>query len=210
VANPAISFEVTATCLLDGIEYRDSLSDTNLGPLTQDETDRLRQEYSDYNIPVPARSEVVPSLGAGYNDGNYNVQLSVGLPAHYDAILAAYHGRPVTVTIDGQEYDASIPDDAPITIKSGYRNPQNNRAIRSRYADSKHTRGRALDLAPSEVQVLIMVNGQPTSVTLPLHQTLYPALLEAANETGVRAIAEDWGRPVDVGDPSENHIHVQW
>ncbi|WP_169977617.1 D-Ala-D-Ala carboxypeptidase family metallohydrolase [Tautonia rosea] len=209
-ANPPMSFEVTAKLTIDGSDFAEtSLSDANLGALTQDETDRLRQEYFDYNIPVPRRSEVVASLGPGFNRGNYGVQLSVGLDTRYRAILAAYRGRPVTVNINGQSYRTAIPASAPVTISSGYRNPQRNRAIGSRYPDSKHTRGRALDLVPSLVQVVVLVNGSPMRVTLPLHQVLYPALYAAASSQGT-AIAEQGARPVPVGDPRENHIHVQW
>jgi hypothetical protein len=208
-ANLAISFEVTASYLREGVERTTRLSDTNLGPLSQDETDILRQEYYDYNIPVPARDEVVPSLGAGFNRGNYSVQLAVDMRENYDAILAAYRGREVRVTIDGQEYVTRIPQDASLTVSSGYRNPQRNRAVGSQFPDSRHTRGRALDLVPSAVQVVVMVNGRPRRVTLSLHEALYPALHAAAATVGT-AIAEQGATQVPVGDPREDHIHVQW
>ncbi len=207
--NPAICFQVIASMNVNGKRFESRLSDTNLGDLKQDETDCLRQEYYDYDIPVPARSEVVPSLGLGYNAGNYGVQLSVGLDARYNAILAAYRGRQVTVTIAGQRYNTSIPDNAPVTISSGYRNPQRNRYVGSRIPESRHTRGSALDLVPSLVQVIIMVNGSSRRVTLPLHEVLYPALQAAASTQGI-AIAEQGARQVPVGDLRENHIHVGW
>lgn len=208
-ANPAISFEVTAKATIAGVESMVRLSNTTLGPLTQDETDRLRQEYLDYNIPVPTRDEVVRSLGAGFNQGNYGVQLSVGLPNRYNAILAAYRGSRVTATINGQQYTTTIPNNAVLSISSGYRNPQRNKAIGSMFPDSKHTRGRALDLVPGAVQVQITVNGQRRTVTLNLHKTLYPALQVAAATQG-SAIAEQGATQVPVGDTRENHIHVQW
>lgn len=216
--NPAISFEVTAKIVLDGEEFKIRLSETNLGPLSQDETDRLRQEYYDYNIAVPGRGDVVASLGAGYNEGNYGVQLSVDLPGHYSRAVAAYRGRQVSIsmTVNGQVFNnvpVTIPANAPVTIPSGYRNPQRNRAVGSQFPDSRHTRGRALDLVPSVVQVMasVTVNGQTVTqrVTLGLHQTLYPALHAAASTVGT-AIAEQSATPVPVGDSRENHIHVQW
>jgi hypothetical protein len=211
-ANTAITFQVTAKATLNGTTYETKLSDTNLGPLSQDETDRLRQEYEDYGIPVPARSEVVPSVPGGFNTGNYGVQLSVGLDTHFNAILGAYRGRRVTVVIDGQPYNTTIPTTANLGISSAYRNPQRNHhpTVGSVHPDSRHTRGRALDLVPTEpVRVTVVVNRRPRVVTLPLHEVVYPALQAAAATQGT-AIAEHSAIPVPVGDPSENHIHVQW
>ncbi|MBM4012813.1 MAG: hypothetical protein FJ286_15850 [Planctomycetes bacterium] len=208
-ANRPLAFDVTAKVTIDGTELTAGLSRTSLGPLSQDETDRLRQEYYDYRIPVPERADVISSLGGGYNRGNYRVQLSDGLDTRYKAILTAYRGQAVTVTVNGRQYDTTIPADASITITSGYRCPQRNKAAGSLYPNSLHTRGRALDLAPNPVSVTINVNGRPTRVVLPLHQTLYPALYAAARRQG-RALAEAGNDPVPVGDTRENHIHVQW
>lgn len=209
MANQEISFQVIAKMTISGNDIETRLSDTTFGPLTQDETDRLRQEYYDYNIPVPARGDVVPFLGPGFNQGNYGVQLSVGLNTRYNAIVAAYRGRPVSVVINGLTYNTTIPANAPVTISSGYRNPQRNRAVGSRIPDSSHTRGRALDLVPSVVHVVVMVNGARVRVPLSLHGVLYPALQAAAATQGT-AIAEQGAIQVPVGDPREDHIHVQW
>jgi hypothetical protein len=208
-ANSAISFEVTAKVTISGAEIATHLSDANLGRLSQDETDRLRQEYYDYQIPVPARSEVVHSLGGAYNGGNYGVQLSVGLDRRYNAIVGAYRGRQVTVTVAGHQYNATIPMDAAVTISSAYRNPQRNKIVGSVYPDSAHTRGRALDLVPGAVSVTVNINGHATVVALSLHQNLYPALRDAAATQG-SAISEHGAVQVPVGDTTEDHIHVQW
>lgn len=214
-ANPAISFEVTAKVILDGEEFPVRLSETTLGPLSQDETDRLRQEYYDYNIPVPGRGDVVASLGAGYNEGNYGVQLSVDLPGHYNGAVAAYRGRNVMidVTIGGRTFTnipATIPATAPVSISSGYRNPQRNRAVGSLFPDSRHTRGRALDIVPSVVPTRVTLpDGRMVRVNLSLHGTLYPALHDAANTVGT-AICEHSSTPVPCGNTTENHVHVQW
>lgn len=218
-ANPPIKFEVKAKIALEGEEFEVLLSEeSGQGLLSQDETDRLRQEYYDYNIPVPGRGEVVASLGARYNQGNYGTQLSVDLPGYYNRAVAAYSGSQVmiSVLVNGQTFTnvpAAIPVNAPVTISSGYRNPQRNKAVGSLFPDSRHTRGRALDLVPNvvQVQVQVVVNGQPVTqrVPLSLHQTLYPALYAAAATVGT-AIAEQGSTPVAVGDPRENHIHVQW
>lgn len=208
-ANPGISFNVTAATTLDGTKYSSSLSDTNVGPLTQDEIDRAREEYFDYGIPVPSRRAFVASLGPGYNTGNYNVQLNVNMKKHYDAVLAAYRGEMITVTISGKKYRVAIPKTAKIAINSGYRDPQHNKAVGSKHPDSKHTRGRALDLSPTSVRVTIRVNGRPRQVNLPLDQVLYPALYKAASTQGYSQ-AEIKGKKVPPGTLHEDHIHVQW
>jgi hypothetical protein len=208
-ANPAISFDVTATATLDGQKYTSKLSDTELGPLTQDTTDILREEYYDYSVAVPDRDQFVASLGSSYNSGNYNIQLNVDMPVHYAAILAAYRGQQVIVTIAGQPYTTVIPNTATISINSAYRSPQHNKWAKSTHPDSKHTLGRAFDLKPDPFSVIIMVNGHPMRVTVPLDQTLYPALYAAAAPQGFTQ-AEKRGVRVPVGTTGEDHIHVQW
>jgi hypothetical protein len=213
--NPAMTFDVTAKVVSGTQVFQDSLSDTDLGPLTQDETDILREEYYDYKIPVPSRDDVVASLGAQYNTGNYTVQLSDDLPGLYADVLAAYHGQRVTEMFSGHPYQTTIPDNAPVTISSGYRDPQHNKAIGSIVPYSQHTRGRALDLVPGPVQVQIVVNGRrgqpPRAMMVPLrlHETLYPALLRAGLSVG-HALAENSATPVSVTSPLANHIHVNW
>lgn len=193
--NDAIAFDVIASATIGGQILTTSLSATDLPQLEQDERDILRQEYVDFAIPVPDYSSVVESLGPGYNQGNYGVQLSVGLDTRYNAILAEYHQQP------------RIPATAPVVITSGggYRNPRRNIEAGSLYPDSKHVRGRALDLQPGPVAV--RQGGRRTMLSL--HGVLYPALATAGSTQGT-AIAEHDSTPVPVGDPNENHIHVQW
>lgn len=219
-ANTPISFAITAQAVMpDGTVRNTSLAASGLGPLAQDDTDRLRQEYYDYDIEVPGRSEVVASLGAAvngadYGQGPYGVQLSVDLPGHRDSVLAAYRGRQVmvNVTFNGQliSVPVTIPANAPVSVSSGYRNPQYNKASKSKYTKSKHIRGRALDLVPRAISVIAQLpNGQTQKVMLSLHGTLYPALLAAAKTVGT-AITEQGAIWVPVGDTRENHVHVQW
>ena len=51
--------------------------------------------------------------------------------------------------------------DAQLVVSSGYRSPQSNKAIGSVHPESLHTRGRALDLEPMPVTVI--VGGTPTA-----------------------------------------------
>src|SRR6266480_113720 len=199
-ANPPIAFEIEAALEQGGIAS--TLSQTTLGSLEEDEIDTLRQEYVDIQQPVPARQQVVPSLGAPWNGGNYNVQLDNNLKQHFNAILASYRGRSVTNA--GQAI--TIPADAQLVVSSGYRSPQLNKAIGSVHPESLHTRGRALDLEPMPVTVI--VGGTPTA--LGLHEALYPALAGAVSAQSLHPLPEQSAVPVPLGDSRENHIHVQW
>jgi len=120
------------------------------------------------------------------------------------------------VNINGEIYHtfAAIPDNARITISSGYRNPQRNKAVGSKYPNSKHVQGIALDLVPSMVKVTVEVTieGQITRkrVTLDLHKALYPALATAGSSSGKNAICEKGSKLLTCGDESEDHVHVNW
>jgi hypothetical protein len=203
--NYPVGFEVVCQLELDGAALLASTSDVGgLAAILQDETDTLRQEYVDFQIPLPARSDIVQSLGVGYNKGNYGVQISVNLVEHFNAILAKYRGS--TVSVNGGS--VSIPQDADLCVSSGFRNPRRNVAIGSKYTTgtgvSKHVLGRALDIQP------VGRHRPPLS----LHDVIFPALLNAAqtqaDDPQHPAITESGAKPVQVGDPTEDHVHVQW
>jgi len=136
----------------------------------------------------------------------------------FTGTVAAYRGREVltTVVIDGETYEnvpVTIPTDASVTVSSGYRNPQRNRAVGSLFPDSRHTRGRALDMSPSAVQVTVQVPVDNPTITrrvaLDLHETLYPALDAAAGTQGT-AICEDGNVQLDCTNTRTDHVHLQW
>ncbi len=217
--NDPLNFEVVATALNQTV----TLSKSGVGTLKQDDIDTLRQEYVDYKTIyqggpyIPQRTDVVPSLGNGYNKGNYDVQLDKNLVSTFQAILQAYQGS--TITFGG--VTATLPATAQITVNSGYRNPQRNKAAGSIYPQTSiHMFGGALDLKPQATQVF--VNGQLQNADI--NQTLYPALQQAAATQG-RAFPEVNAIPVPLGCNgcylytdtngvkqygTENHIHVQW
>ncbi len=221
--NTPISFEVIAATTINGQDFQSKLSETNLGPLSQDETDIVRQEYVDYDVfPVPIHSAFKDALDlphSGFNDGNYGVQLSEQLRENYDTILTTFYGQ--MVVLNGQQFrlDQLLVNGKPIPVRisSSYRNPQRNKSVGSVVPDSHHTRGRALDLVPDigraangslKQSVVITVNGN--RVTLDLHKHLYPRL-NAAAEPGRIAFPEAGNDPhVALGDRRENHIHVHW
>src|SRR5581483_3094070 len=177
-ANDPLSFEVIASAA--GLQTR--LSETALGPLLQDETDTLRQEYVDFQIAVPVRTDIVPSLGGNWNLGPYHVQVSVDLPGHYNAILAAYQGR--SVQYNGVTY--TVPANAQIQRTSVFRNPRYNKAIGSVHPNSKHCYGRALDLAP----IPISVNANGPRKQLDIDGFWYPALAAAEQSVGLSPLPE--------------------
>jgi hypothetical protein len=201
-ANTPIGFEVTAKTTLAGQTLSTTLSMASIGSLLQDSTDILRQEYVDYQIPVPTRGDVVPSLGLDYNQGNYELQLSEDLPGHYAAVLGKYQSS--TLEVDNTTY--TVPANATLIKSSAYRNPQHNRYIGSVHPNSKHCYGRALDLVP--VPISVPVNGSPQS--LGLHTFWYPALAAAVTSAGYSPLPEKGATPVTLGDTTENHIHFQW
>jgi hypothetical protein len=198
--NTTISFDVIAE--MDQGRTATALFQAGLGTLEQDEKDILRQEYLDILQPVPTRAQAVASLDRPWNNGNYSVQLDSTLKQHFNAILASY--RATTVTVNGQAVPMRA--DALLVVSSGFRSPQLNKAIGSVHPESLHTRGRALDLQP--MPVTVMVGGQP--VALNLHAALYPALAAAVSAQGLSPLPEESAKPVPLGDPRENHIHVQW
>lgn len=214
--NPPLAFDVT----VQAQGQQATLSQSGLGTLMQDDTDILRQEYVDYGTIyqgasfTPQRSDVVSSLGKGYNGGNYGVQLSKGLDATFQAIQQAYQGS--TITFDG--VTATLPATAAVSINSGFRNPQRNKIVGSQYPKTSiHMFGGALDLKPVPTWVLIDGKRQWPDI----HKVLYPALQQAAATQG-RAFAENGATPVPLGSngsltnssgkpvPVEDHIHVQW
>jgi hypothetical protein len=126
-ANPPIQFEVEATIASSGQTISAYLSQTSLGMLEQDETDTLRQEYVDFAIAVPDRTVIVPSLGQEFNNGPYNVQVSLDLLGHYNTILSLYQGR--SAVYGGDSF--TIPISARVIISNAFRNPRYNKAIGS-------------------------------------------------------------------------------
>jgi len=202
--NDPLDFEVVATALNQTV----TLSKSGVGTLEQDDIDTLRQEYVDYRTfksnasYTPRRSDVAPSLAGNYNGGNYGVQLAVHMDTSFAAILQAY--QSATITVNG--VSVPMPPAAQLLVKSGYRNPQRNKAIGSKFPQtSHHMFGGALDLKP--VPSWVRINGK--RVWVDMDQALFPVLQQAAATQGT-AIAEIGSKQVNLGTPGEDHIHVEW
>ena len=202
--NTAISFDIMITIRSQGrtdtIKLSDYPVDFNLGKLTQDERDIMRQEYVDYDIGAPERGEFFASQGSPYNNGPYAYQIGEDLKALESSIKTAYHAA--TITISGQT--VQIPDSAALATSVGYRNPQYNKAIGSIVPNSAHTRGCALDIVPATFRVV--VNGRAYFPSL--HDVIYPKLREVAESVVGFAICEKGSAPLAPNDPNANHVHT--
>ena len=215
--NPAMTFDIIAKRSVGGNQFESVLSKTGLGPLTQTEADCLRQEYFDYGVPIPAPDEVVFSLNPfapGLNKGNYALQLSDRLIDKWSSIQTQYASTTLTfdVLFQGQTYPnvvVPMPSSAGLRVTSGYRNPQRNRAVGSELNDSRHMRGRALDLQPLSFSARVELPGG-LRVRFPVtFHDLMPALRDAAATAGT-AICERGSKQVVCGSPTEDHVHVGW
>jgi hypothetical protein len=204
--NLPLSFEVVAAAQGNKV----SLSQSSAGTLMQDETDTMRQEYVDFQLNVPDRSEIVPTIDDGtgnqYNVGNYGVMVSEALPDHFTAILAAY--RAQTTVVNGAT--VGIPANASVIIKSGFRNPRRNVYAGSKHNTqgdiSRHVLGSAFDLVPSSPDVFI----NNKRVRLGLHANLFPALCAATASLGLHTLPEVGCCTIVPCGTTEDHTHVDW
>ncbi|MFQ5853255.1 MAG: hypothetical protein ACE5JU_22070, partial [Candidatus Binatia bacterium] len=91
--NPPLEYDVIASLIIGGTTLEDRVPP--LSPIRQDERDRIRQEYVDYNTVFrPARNKINIPQRVRLNTGNYT-QASVGIdliaeetPGNLDTLLA--------------------------------------------------------------------------------------------------------------------------
>lgn len=225
-ANPALRFDVECQLDVFGAEQETaytSVMESGLAMPTQDEIDTLRQEYIDLSVsgkPIPERRDFIAALDppestnspvAGYNAGNYHVQLGSQLVARFGTLLDRFRGRTVITAsgkpllIDGKT--VQIPANATLTVSCGFRCPQRETKILGHTSPiSRHTLGRALDVKPS-TPVTVVVGGH--WVTLDLYQHIYPTLLQAAKSMSEYAQLENSQVQVAPGQAAD-HCHLQW
>ncbi|MCP4494957.1 MAG: hypothetical protein GY820_47800, partial [Gammaproteobacteria bacterium] len=114
-----------------------------LAPIVQDVIDVMRQEYVDFNIPVPSREKFTYPFREDVSTGPYPLIVDDGLSAMYNLITSTFRTQLVN------EYGTDYDQEYELTLSSGYRNPQYNKhplGANSNVPDSKHVYGRALDL----------------------------------------------------------------
>jgi hypothetical protein len=177
--------------------------------LEQDETDIIRQEYIDYGTAYrPARSDVVAPSNAAYNVGNYTLIVDNGLDTAWSGTSAEFasltqQAAPAPTAPPG---GVGAPGGAPggtapapavpvpaLSISSGYRNPQRNKAAGSLTINSRHTQGRALDL----------VVANPNA-------TLWARLRTAGSNAGYSSICEDGPTVRPCNHATVDHVHIDW
>lgn len=216
--NESLAFEVSARVQVGSQAFTTALSQTTLGPISQDAIDRLRQEYVDFEVQVPTRDQIVPTI-PGFNTGNYQYQLSVDLPGKFASILSSYRtNRHVTLSVTDQgttypNVQVPIPPTADIRRTSSYRCPQRNRGpcVGSISPNSPHTRGRALDLEPVAFRASIpLPNGRTVSRWV-TRASLRAALSSASGTVGNAYCENGAWPPVSCNPPTpSNHVHVEW
>jgi hypothetical protein len=87
---------------------------------------------------------------------------------------------------------AAVPVPA-LSISSGYRNPQRNKAAGSVTINSRHTQGKALDLTVAGANA-----------------TLWARLKKAGSNAGYYSICEDGPTEKACSDANVDHVHIQW
>ncbi|HYO48949.1 MAG TPA: D-Ala-D-Ala carboxypeptidase family metallohydrolase, partial [Chloroflexia bacterium] len=92
----------------------------------------------------------------------------------------------------GQAPAPAVPVPA-LSISSGYRNPQRNKAAGSLTINSRHTQGRALDL----------VVANPNA-------TLWARLRTAGTNAGYSSICEDGPTVRPCNHATVDHVHIDW
>lgn len=86
-------------------------------------------------------------------------------------------------------------------VTSAYRNPQRNRAIGSKALDSRHTRGRALDLDPRSLSV----QGKDTRQLMCVIEAAGHRIVGESNSFTERGAATF----LDCNDVAADHVHIQ-
>jgi hypothetical protein len=113
-------------------------------------------------------------------------------PAGATGPAGAVEGAAAGVAGAAATAAAAVPVPA-LSISSGYRNPQRNKAAGSVTKNSYHTQGRALDL-----------------VVAGANATLWARLRKAGTNAGYYSICEDGPTVKPCNDASVDHVHIQW
>jgi hypothetical protein len=191
--------------------------------LEQDETDIIRQEYTDFGATPPSRADIIAPAIATFNTGNYSLIVDKGMnnaltatQTHFQALsqqaavpiphpATGTTQPPATGTVQtpivgtaqppaaGTDQPPVIPVPA-ISVESGYRNPRRNVAAGSQFpVTSKHVQGSALDLSVAGANAI-----------------LWARLRKAGEDAGNTSICEHGPTQLPCDNPTINHVHIQW
>lgn len=113
--------------------------------LEADPIDQIRQEYVDYNRPIPDRTEFAAE--DTYDFGHYKKMMNVGLDNNFQNWIDAMNERERIGKTDENGNPLSMLTKADFTLNSGYRHPHHNfDHAGSTALMSSHMYGFALDV----------------------------------------------------------------
>ncbi len=118
--------------------------------LAADDKDQIRQEYVDYNKPIPSRDEW--SQEDTYDFGHYKLMMNAGLGGYFQDWIDAMNKLRQDINAKNVKKDpnATLLEDLTkkdFTLNSGYRNPHHNYDhARAHTVLSSHMYGYALDV----------------------------------------------------------------
>ncbi len=137
--------------------------------LAADDKDQIRQEYVDYNRPIPSRGDSKWSAQDTYDFGHYETMLNDGLSGYLKKWVDEINKQRQDINIENAKKD---PDATPLedltiddfVVTSGYRNPHHNfdhsgsTSLMSThmFGYALDVRGRDIDGVPGEDQQKMM------------------------------------------------------
>jgi hypothetical protein len=192
--NPNPRNRLTNGARIRNLPIRYKLSATLLGlkteiVLIQDEIDILRQEYIDYDYDFkPSREQIYLSENSEWNTGNYSY-IAAEANNRFEEIFNAYNEAWILYC------QVNNINSTGLSFGSAFRNPQRNRAVGGS-RNSRHARGRALDLSP------IGNHG--------LGGGIWSRIKQVGIILNYDANCDRSGTFVNQNCSSADHIHVQW
>ena len=124
--------------------------------LEADPKDQIRQEYVDFNRPIPTRENNAAKLTswAGentYDFGHYKTMMDHGLDGYFQAWIDAMNKDYRKGKKDAQGTPLSTLEKSDFKLNSGYRNPHHNHQHSGSTGLSSHMYGYALDVAGKNI-----------------------------------------------------------
>jgi hypothetical protein len=143
---------------------------------------------------APAAPQGAPGAAPAVGPGSLPTAGPGGVPGAAPAAGPA--ATPAAGTAASDPATAAAAASAPVpatSVKSGYRNPQRNKAVGSQHPSSRHVSGTALDLGVAGANA-----------------TLWARLRQAGASAAPTSICEIGATEVPCNDPDVNHVHIQW
>lgn len=167
--------------------------------VTQDQRDRVRQEYLNHGISIPSRADFTTVAATAHFSASEISQsaytLMVGNPGIRGEAVRGQYNQLLRTTLG----NPAFPEQG-LAMSSGWRNPERNEAVNSLAVASIHQYGNAADL-----QVL---SSTVTASGLTMAQLW--GILAAAGDAVGSGFCERGNVQVSCNDPlGVSHVHVQ-